>query len=208
MNPLEIYNSIYNYIEEDSIICDLHSACKNGKYLCGQISSNKKVLNFDAVSCNWCKAQKVSNKKSVDVITTSYSNNYFCFIELKTWELVLNNPKNKKSDVKESDIENQAKKYESDLPKKLTNSIETCKQINTNNDLFDNCKIIFILVTDISVNDDGISNIYLNRTALAGTSSDLKKLCNQLSKNIMNNIPNIETHYWHCKDFDTNLSKL
>jgi hypothetical protein len=207
MNPLEIYNSIYNYIEEDSIICDLNSACKNHNYLCGQISSNKKVVNFDIVKHKWCKKNKIPDIKSVDAITNSYSNNYFCFIELKSWEKVIN-PKNKKSDVKESDIEKQAKKYESDLPKKLTNSIETCKQINTNNDLFDNCKIIFILVTDISVNDDGISNIYLNRTALAGTSSDLKKLCNQLSKNIMNNIPNIETHYWHCKDFDTKLSKL
>jgi hypothetical protein len=202
MTPLNIYDSIKNYIGKENIICDLNSACINHNYLCGQISSNKKVVNFDIVKCKWCKKNKIPAIKSVDAITTSYSNKHFCFIELKSWKKFLEYNDN------ESKINNKAKKYESDLPKKLTNSIEICKQINTNNHLFDNCKIIYILVTDISVNDDGISNIYLNRTALAGTSSDLKKLCNQLSKNILNNIPNIETHYWHCKDFDTKLSKL
>lgn len=201
MTPLEIYNSINNYINKDNVICNLHSACKNNNYLCGQILSNKNVLDFDAISHKWCKEKSIPAFKSVDAVTNSVSNNYFCFIELKSWKLFL------KYNQNESDIYKQAKKYESDLPNKLQKSIELCKKITNEDSTFKDCSILFILLTDISA-EDGISSIDNNLTDLAGTASNLKKLCNQQSQDILNNISNIETRYWECKDFDTKLSKL
>lgn len=54
----------------------------------------------------------------------------------------------------------------------------------------------------------GLSSIDSALTALAGTSSDLNKLCNRLSKDIMTNMPKIETRYWECRRFDAELSRL
>lgn len=201
MTPLEIYNSIKNYIGKDNIICNLHSACKNSKYLCEQIASNKNVLDFDAVSHKWCKDKCISDIKSVDAITNSFSNNYLCFIELKSWKLFL------KHNQSESAIYNQADKYESDLPNKLQESIELCKEITNKNSTFNNCNIVFILLTDISV-EDGISSIDSALTALAGTASNLKTLCNKKSKDVLDKISNIETRYWECKEFDEKIAKL
>lgn len=201
MTPLEIYNSIKNYIGKDNIICNLHSACKNSKYLCEQIASNKNVLDFDAVSHKWCEEKSISDFKSVDAVTNSVSNNYFCFIELKSWKLFLRHNQN------ESDIDKQAKKYESDLPNKLQKSIELCKEITKKDSTFKDCSILFILLTDIS-DKDGISSIDNALTALAGTASNLKTLCNKKSKDVLDKISNIETRYWECKEFDEKIAKL
>ena len=72
-------------------------------------------------------------------------------------------------------------------------------------------QIVYILITDIPVNSNlnsGISSINSALSALAGTSSNLNVLCNQLSRNIMNNIPKVETRYWECRSFDNELSNL
>ena len=66
-------------------------------------------------------------------------------------------------------------------------------------------EIICVRSTEIG---SGLSSIDSALTALAGTSSDLNKLCNRLSKDIMANMPKIETRYWKCRRFDAELSRL
>lgn len=124
---------------------------------------------------------------------------------MKSWDLLLTHGGN------EARIRKQAKKYQSDLPEKLAKSIEICKQINGEDSIFDDCRIVYILITDIPVQsseNSGISSIDSALAALAGTSSNLNVLCNQLSKNIMNNIPKVETRYWECRHFDRELRNL
>ena len=208
MTPKQIYDSIYQYIgNKDTIICNLHSACsqlKGKSYLCANVGSNIRTIDFDSVKELADIEKGIESRKSVDCVVCTPSDSYFCFVELKSWKLLLLH------NGKEKDIRKQSIKYESDLPKKITDSIEICKQI-INNGVFDNCKIIYILLTDISNNTDplsGLSSINSNLTALAGTSSNLNILCNKLTQNIMDNIPNVETRYWECCNFDAELSKL
>lgn len=83
-----------------------------------------------------------------------------------------------------------------------------CKEITHDGDVFDDCKIIYILLTDISVEDDGIMAFNSDLTALAGISSDLRELCNTLSRGVMDCIDIVETRYWECRNLDRNLSML
>ena len=209
MTPKQIFESIYAYIgNKDTIICNIHSACsplKGKSYICKQGRSKVRIIDFDSVKQQADIDKGIESRKSVDSVVTSPSDSYFCFVELKSWKLLINNKGTEKS------IRKQATKYESDLPLKLTDSIEICKQVTQDNGVFDNCKIIYILLTDIPNPMDqlsGLSRIDANLTALAGTSSNLNLLCNQLSQNIMDNIPKVETRYWECSDFDVELSKL
>lgn len=209
MTPKQVYDSICHYVEgQNTIICNLHSACSpfQGKsYMCTGQKSQISVIDFDSVKTKADIDSGIESRKSVDAVVHSPSNTFFCFVEMKSWDLLLTHNGN------EANIRKQAKKYESDLPKKLADSIEICKQITGDNSILDNCHIVYILITDIPVNSNlnsGISSINSALSALAGTSSNLNVLCNQLSRNIMNNIPKVETRYWECRSFDNELSNL
>lgn len=206
MTPSEIYDKIRQYTEGcETIICNLHSACSPTKgkiYMCTSQGSKTPVIDFDTVKTEADKVLNIESRNSVDGLTKSPSGNYLCFVELKSWDLVLSYNGTEKA------IRRQAKKYESNLPLKLTDSISICKQICKDNLALDNCRILFILLSDISVKEDGLSDINSNLTALAGSSSNLNMLCNQLSADIMNGIPNVETRYWECREFDKKLKLL
>lgn len=206
MTPSEIYDKIKQYTEGcETIICDLHNACsptKGKTYICTSQGSKTQVIDFDTIKTEADKALNIESRNSVDALTKSLSGNYLCLVELKSWNLVLS------YNGTENSIRKQAKKYKSNLPQKLTDSISICKQICKDKSVFDNCRIIFILLSDISVEEDGLSYFNSNLTALAGSSSNLNLLCNQLSADIMNGIPNVETRYWECREFDGKLEVL
>ncbi len=205
MTPDAIYDKIRDYIGRDDIICDLHSACtplKRNTYMCVTAGSKVRVVDFDSVKVNADKEKWGSTKrKSVDAVVNSASNKYFCFVEMKSWYLHL-----KFNDTEEA-VRDKAAEYESDLPEKFRNSIEICKQI-IDEHVFDDCNLIYILLTDVSVTSDGLSNFMSNLAALSGVSSDLIKLCNKLSSNIMNGINTVGTRYWECRSFDGNIKLL
>lgn len=206
MRPCEIYSAIETYVgNHTTIICDLHSACspqKDRYYLCNNIGSKTSVIDFDNVKTLVDTKRKSPNRKSVDALAITPSHIYLCFIELKSWELLISHNGN------EENVRKQATKYSSDLPQKLSDSIQICKEITNDTTIFQDCKILYILLTDISVTTDGIQAFNTDLTALAGTSSDLKELCNSLSQDIMDKITSVETRYWECRDFDKNFSTL
>lgn len=206
MTPLEIYNQVAAFSGLPvTIICDLHSACspkKNKSYLCAIAASKMPVLDFDEVKTRADVIDGIESRKSVDALTVSPSETFLCFIELKSWELLIT------YNGSEKNVRKQVAKYSSDLPVKLSDSMQICEEITNNPDAFEGCKIIYILVTDISVVEDGLSAFSSDLMALAGISSNLRDLCNSLSKGIMEGITVVETRYWECRNFDKNLSKL
>lgn len=206
MTPLDIYNQVYALSGLPTrIICDIHSACspqKKKSYLCIHAGSKTPVIDFDEVKIRADIARGLESRKSVDALIVSPSSAFLCFIELKSWELLITYKGSEKN------VRKQVVKYSSDLPTKLSDSMEICEEITNNPDAFDSCKIIYILLTDISVVDDGISAFSSDLMALAGTSSNLKELCNSLSKGVMDGITAVETRYWECRSFDKSISNL
>lgn len=206
MTPVEIFSKIRaRSADADTVICNLHSACspkKRKAYRCLRAGSETHVIDFDAIKTLADIARGTASRKSVDALTLPPSHTCLCFIELKSWELLIEHGGTTEN------IYRQAGKYASDLPQKLSDSLQICKEITDDTGTFRNCKILYVLLTDIAVDDDGIAAFSSDMMALAGTSSNLKELCNLLSFDIMRNIPSVETRYWECRNFDKELSSL
>lgn len=206
MTPKEIYSSVLHFSGEPAtIICELHSACspkKRKTYLCARAGSNTPVIDFDRVKTLVDKAKRIKARKSVDALTITPSTKYLCFVELKSWELLIVN------NVDERAVREKATRYASDLPLKLSSSMRICEDITGDINTFHDCAILYILATDVMVEDDGIAAFNADLTALAGISSNLRELCNSLSKGIMANIDVVETRYWECRQLDNKMSLL
>lgn len=200
-----IFKNILSFANgKTTSICDIHSACSpiKGKfYNCGNQVSRTPVINMDAVKEDFYKSQdkKIEMPKSVDALTNS--SDALCFVELKSWDLVLQY--NGTADA----IKQQCTKYQSDLPMKLAHTLEMCKQLLSDPNLFDGIRVIFVLVTDIDVSI-GIEAIYEDLSALAGISSDLRSLCNRLTGNILSGVTDFQTLYCECRNFDSEIAQL
>lgn len=206
MTSLEIYSELFTYSgKKSTIICDLHSACSPKKrrvYMCSPKGSHTPVVDFDEIKTLVDKAKGIPARKSVDAVAVSPLCGYLCFIELKSWDLLIS------KNGTEENIRKQADKYSSDLPQKLTDSIQICKEVTKDQNAFNDCAIIYVLLTDISVVNDGIMAFNSDLAALAGISSNLKKSCNSLSQGIMDSITNVETRYWECRNFDNQVATI
>ena len=77
------------------------------------------------------------------------------------------------------------------------------KQIN-----FPTCPIVFLLVTDIDVNKNGIDNFNYNLNALASTSIVTYSECITKSRQTLNSEIYIQHDYICCKDFDEHMKNL
>ena len=186
---------------KETIVCDIHSACRR-QYQCACCSKHL-VLDFDAIKTDFDRLFHKKHK-SVDAVTLSGSQNKFCFIELKSWNLLLTYNSNKEQTA----IHKQARKYESSLPDKLYDSMDICKELSSDPDLFGSVSAVYILVTDIDVCHQPLESLVSNLNVLAGTSSDWIALCNTLSRGIMSNIKRVSTYYEHCEKLDILLATI
>lgn len=67
--------------------------------------------------------------------------------------------------------------------------------------------IVFLLVTDIDVNKNGIDNFNYNLNALESTSTVTYSECITKSRQTLNSEIYIQHDYICCKDFDEQLMK-
>ena len=74
-------------------------------------------------------------------------------------------------------------------------------------DKFSDMPIVFLLVTDIDVNKNGIDNFNHNLNALASTSTVTYSECITKSRQTLNSEIYIQHDYICCKDFDEQLMK-
>ncbi len=206
MTPSEIYGAVAAFSScPPKIICDINSACNPGKgraYACVMAGSAHAVIDFDEVKKLADVAKGCGARKSVDGLALPPSRKLLCFIELKSWKMVLRNQ------ASEQDIVRKAGKYESDLPGKLTRSLEMCKEIMGDENALDGCSIAYALVSDIVIDDNPFEMLVSDLDGLAGTASDLRKLCNSLSAGIMGKIAGADAYYWDCRNFDKEIARL
>jgi hypothetical protein len=200
MKPAKLFRRLVAYAAEPcTVVCNIHSVCtplKNRTYMCGSPRSGTPVIDFDSVKDRFDRMRSEGARKSVDAVALSPAGDCLCFVEMKSWELML------VKGASEGDIRRKADKYESDLPRKLTDSLAICRQIAGDAKAFDGCRIIYILLSDIDVEQNALGAFCSDLAALSGTASNLKQLCNTLSTEIMERIDDVETHYWECRRFD------
>ncbi len=195
-SPKELFDRIKSiYPDHSTKICALHKPC-TPKRQC-KVGSNKEVLDFDEITKQENIKKSVESTSSVDAITYTDNNCYFCFVEIKGWYEFLYNSHRKKK-VTKSEIQKQVDKY--DLKKKLDNSIQLCKEI-THNNIFENIPIYYIVVTDIDVNTNPLESLQGNLMFLAQTSSKWTDICNNLLKSKLDEITDIKKGYFYCRQF-------
>lgn len=197
MSAKELYELIlskYHTVGE-SVICDLHKPCSKSRG-CNTPSSHS-CIDFDKVETEFNRNR--SSVPSVDAVT--YSGNKFCFIEIKGWKEFL------KWNIQDiGKIQSQA---QYDLKGKFETSRNICSDIAGTATLFDTIQEIFILVTDIDVNENAMQNLYVNLMSLASTASDWEARCNIALKNRLNSqITTVPKYYVNCKDLAGKLLEI
>lgn len=103
-------------------------------------------------------------------------------------------------------IEETAKEY--NLSGKLKDSQRLCCELTSDNELFSDMPIVFLLVTDIDVNKNGIDHFNYNLNALASTSTVTYSECITKSHQTLNSEIYIQHDYICCKDFDEHMKNL
>lgn len=150
MTPIELYEflrSQYSDLEVDSI-CQIEKTCKRTEFC--KNKQSRPVLDFDEIKENYYNKIGVDKKPaSVDAVCVGDSQKYFCFVELKGWRIYIS-----KLDKQKRSVSETAEGY--NLSGKLKDSQTLCTALTSDKDLFANMPVVFLLVTDIDVNKEGL----------------------------------------------------
>lgn len=179
-------------------ICQLHKPCEK-KPRCLQVN-DKLLINFDDVKTTFCSEKGKPSCSSVDGLGAKSGK--LLFVEIEGWIDFLNH----NSTNVEKKIEKQVSGY--DFAKKLTDSFGICNELADDKDFLSNVKIAYIIVTDISIEENPLQSILSNLNSLGQTSSNLESLCNKYMLAKINKISNVDTYYKSCKDFDAFVVSL
>jgi len=186
---------------QTSTICQLHNPCK-ANISCSH-RSQTVIIDFDHIKDLHCKGQEPL--ASVDAI---YKNEELLFIEIKGWKKYLEYHLH---DISQKDIKEQITKYK--LEKKLQDSLSildilVSKANISDPHLFKSLPKQYIIVTDISTENDPLEKFAENLTFLATFSSGLNLW--DATKEQIERFPssrfseyNISGPFLiYCKDFD------
>lgn len=197
MNAKELYQKILETYPDigETTICSLHKPCAKSKR-CDEASLHL-YIDFDRVETEFDRGN--SSRQSVDAVASAGEK--FCFIEIKGWKdfLQWNIPNDKTI----------ALQAQYDLKGKFEVSKEICIGIAENETLFEAIPEVFVLVTDIDVNEEGIESFFFNMMALASTATDWETKCNiALKRELDNQITSVPKYYVNCKQLAGKLLEI
>lgn len=176
-------------------ICDLHKPCSKTRG-CTTPASHS-CIDFDKVETEFDRGK--SSRPSVDAVT--YAGDQFCFIEIKGWKEFL---KWHVPDINKIQTQSQY-----DFKGKFETSRDICIGIADATKLFDTIQAIFILVTDIDVNENAMQNFYANLMSLATTATNWETHCNiALKGSLDNQITTVPKYYVNCKNLAGKLQEI
>lgn len=179
-------------------LCSLHHPC-NPNPNCNIVNSFP-VFDFDQITKDYRKRKGLPSCASVDGLTESRTIIYF--IEMKGWkEYLLRTPR-----ISESKIQKQVNKY--DLAHKLADSVDTCVGIlcevdAEKEDVFLSLPKCYVIVTDISPQQNPLDSIANNLNLLAQASSDWETVCWNHLKEKAHQVKGIKTLFVSCREFDS-----
>lgn len=193
-NLTEIFSK--NYVEVS--LCALHHPC-NPKRNCNK-GSNHLVFDFDQITRDYRKRKSFPSCTSVDAFTEKEGILYF--VEMKGWREYLL----RTSGISESKIQKQVDKY--NLAHKLADSVDTCIgllcEVDTGLEAaFLSLQKCYVIVTDISPQQNPLASIASNLNFLAETSSNWEIVCWNRLKEKAQQVKSMKTIFVSCHDFDS-----
>lgn len=190
-------------------ICMLHNAepktpCPQSKFFCGK-ESIISAVNFDAVKDVFCNRNKLKTLlPSVDAVL--YKKELFIFVEIKGWQ----NFDRYYVEVEDSPSEiqikadKQAKKF--NLKLKIDSSIEICKNISKDPDIFTGMPMVYVLVTDVDTVLDPLVRFRARLGILSYNAINIPFYTSASNKAIKATGMNIR--YQNCRNFDKFFDSL
>lgn len=188
MTPSELYS----FIKREFPCCHVESVCKtettcSREGFCDNMQCHA-AIDFDRVKDTFCSGRKGDVPASVDAVCVGEVGKYFCFVELKGWRRYIDNLSRQKRTISET-----AAKY--NLSGKLADSQRLCMQIVDDEDLFAHMPVVFLLVTDISVDADGIGAFGEMLSYLSSSSTDVYSQCLTNAKRTLDSEIHINHYY-------------
>lgn len=199
MTPTELYRLFEAKYPHRVVgaICEVETTCRRQGFC--EHRQSVQVIDFDEVKNDFY--QGVRSPASVDAVCASGSGRYFCFVELKGWKNYLRFENKQKEG-----IEATAASYH--LDRKLEASEQLCISISSDGSLFASMSVVFVLVTDIDVAENGMEAFAGSLFALAETSSDRYLRCRTAAMQVLETEIKVEHDYVCCKDFDRHIADL
>ena len=200
----ELYDRIKAiYPDTQTSICEIDKICLKEKR-CTHPSQHN-VIDFDKIQHLYDKALRRQSTPSVDAVTYHKSNGKFCFIELKGWEKFLYGGY-QQDGISLEKIQQTVTKH--NLKGKLENTIQTCKAIIKDENLFEKIPFCYILITDINIISNPLQVLASNLMSLSESSSNWNDICNALMQDKLNDIKDVEKYYIHCQDLDNLMEQM
>lgn len=188
----DIYRDLINTgLATPTQLCSLHKPCIKTKGC--KVQQNYPVLDFDGVKHLWRKQRKQAETSSVDALT--YKAQELYFVEIKGWKQFLIYQQ-----ISEASIRQQVDTY--DLQGKLLDSVALCEEIIGETEILKSIPSVYVLVTDISINEQGLESITANLNLLGSTSTNWETVCNRYLGKKLGTVKQIKTLYVTCAEFD------
>lgn len=190
-------------------ICMLHYAepktpCPHSRFFCGK-ESVKPAVNFDAVKEEFCNREKIKDLwSSVDAVL--YKNNIFLFVEIKSWQNFDRHHVNVGDSPEEvrKKADQQAKKF--NLKLKIDSSIEICRNISKDPDLFAEMPTVYVLVTDVDTVPDPLVRFRARLGILSYNAMNIPSYTRASFNAIKATGMNVR--YVNCRNFDSFFDSL
>jgi hypothetical protein len=207
MTPSGFYSRLlaYDVTIKDCSLCDLHKPCK-ARRLC-QTPQGTPVLDYDNVKQVYCQRNRLSSLSSADGICISGSGHILVFVEMKSWQNVIDNKFNPNS-ASQQNIKKKAQEYADAVERKMTDSIKTGEGITDSTGEFGSIPKSIVLVTDIDTSVNPLALIAAQLNFLAASASDKQSYCNNLMIQLLPEIPHIPVFYKSCRDFDKFINTI
>ena len=198
-----LYQRLKHYASlQPTTVCMLHEAesaipCPRSGVFCGT-ESRIPVINFDAVKEHYCAQNRISSMASVDAVM--HKNDLFLFVEIKSWKN-FEQYQIKPTDnavVRKQKIEEKAKKFK--LKKKVEASMVICNEMSKEKHLFDNKRVLYVLMTDIDTVIDPMDRFRARLGLLSYKAVNMLHF-NDASVAELKTV-GIDARYVYCRKFD------
>ncbi len=199
MTPQQLYDIIKSAYPQ----CEVTSLCHTNKTCIGkgfcEDKQSTNVIDFDLVKEIKYNGQ-TPTPASVDAVCVSSGKRpVFCFVEIKGWQLYIENMYHQRNSIQET-----ATSY--NLAGKLSDSQRLCMELASDKNLFANIPVRFVLVTDIDTTTNGIGALHSMLNQLGQTSTNVYSECLTQARRTLDSEIYIDREYITCKKFDNFLN--
>lgn len=192
------YNLLKGYATlQDKVFCDVHNC--SAPDTCGHRQSHP-IINFDDVKTAYCISRRESPCASADGVSFN-DDGVFFFIEAKSWILF---EKHFHPDSAAM-VNKQVNKYR--FNDKLKDSLIVSKGIASISEIELSLPVVYIVVTDASLQTDALGALNTMLSHLSQTSSDLSVIYGKEISSRLSDIVDVDNFYLdNCQELDSVIS--